>query len=85
MLIQHDAEVAGALPHLVQSAAAVAQQVDQRHALGIEQLEGEPDALGRVLDPGEGVGDVGQQVFATAEVPVLVAERDTQLSRSGRP
>ncbi len=79
VLVEHDAEVAGALAHLVQSAAAVAQQVDQRHALGIEQLEGEPHALGRVLDPGEGIGDVRQQVLAPAEMAVLVAERDAHL------
>ena len=47
VLIQHDAEVPGTLAHLVQSAAAVAQQIDQRHALGIEQLEGEPHPLRR--------------------------------------
>ena len=81
VLVQHDAEVAGALAHLVQSAAAVAQQVDQRHALGIEQLEGEPDPLGRVLDPGEGVGDVREHVLAATQVAILVAERDAQLSQ----
>ena len=48
VLVEHDAEVTGALAHLVKSAAAVAQQIDQRHALGIEQLEGEPHPLGRV-------------------------------------
>ena len=81
VLVEHDAEVAGALAHLVQGAAAVAQQVDQRHALGIEQLEGEPDPLGRVLDPGEGIGDVREHVLAATQVAILVAERDAQLSQ----
>jgi hypothetical protein len=36
VLSQHDAGVASALAHLVQGVAAVAQQVDERYALGIE-------------------------------------------------
>jgi tail tape-measure protein len=32
-----------------------------------------------MLDPGEGIGDVRQQVLAPAEVPVLVAECDAHL------
>jgi hypothetical protein len=36
VLVENDAEIAGALAHLVKGAAAIAQQVDQRHALGIE-------------------------------------------------
>jgi hypothetical protein len=81
VLVEHDAEVAGPLAHLVQRAAAVAQQIDQRHALGIEQLEGEPHPLGRILDPSEGIGNVRQQVLAAAQVAILVTERDTQLSQ----
>jgi hypothetical protein len=76
VLVQHDAEITSALAHLVKGAAAVAQQVDQRHAFGIEQLEGEPDALSRILDLGEGLGDVREQVLALAQVAVLVAKRD---------
>jgi pyridine nucleotide-disulfide oxidoreductase len=79
VLVEHDAEVAGALPHLVESTAAIAQQVDERHAFGIEQLEGEPHALGRILDPGEGIGDVRQQVLAPAEMPILIAKRNAHL------
>jgi 4'-phosphopantetheinyl transferase EntD len=60
VLVEHDAEVAGALAHLVQSTTAVAQEVDERHTLGIEQLEGEPHALGRIFDPGEGIRDVSK-------------------------
>jgi hypothetical protein len=67
--------------HLVQSATAVAQQVDQRHAFGIEQLEGEPDALGRILDPSEGIGDVPEQVFALAQVAVLIAKGKAHLRK----
>ena len=81
VLVQHDAEVTSALAHLLQSTTAVAQQVDQRHALGIEQLEGEAYALGRVLDPGEGIGDVREHVLAATQVAILVAERDAQLSQ----
>jgi hypothetical protein len=76
VLVQDDAEVTGALPHLIERIAAAAEQVDQRHALGIEQLEGEPHALRRVLDAGEGIRDVGEQVLAAAQVAALVAERD---------
>ena len=79
MLVQDDAEVTGALAHLLERAAAAAEQVDQRHALGIEQLEGEPHPLGRILDAGEGVGDVGEQVLAAAQVAALVAQRDAHL------
>ena len=79
MLVQHDAEVTRPLAHLLERAAAVAQQVDQRHAFGIEQLEGEPNPLGRILDAGEGVGDVSQQVLAAAQVAALVAQRDAHL------
>jgi hypothetical protein len=59
--------------------AAAAEQVDQRHALGVEQLEREPHALGRVLDASEGVGDFAEQVLAAAQVAALVAQRDAHL------
>jgi hypothetical protein len=96
MLVEHDAEVAGALPHLVESTAAIAQQVDERHAVGIEQLEGEPYPLCGILDPREGIGNVRQQVLAPAQAPILVAERNAHarkrvlglaraLGRLGRP
>jgi hypothetical protein len=65
--VEHNAQAPRPLAHPFERAAAVAQQVDQGHALGVEQLEGEPHPLGRVLDPGEGVGDVGQQVLAPAQ------------------
>jgi hypothetical protein len=73
VLVQHDAEVTGALAHLLQGPAAIAQQVDQRHAFGIEQLERKPHPLGRILDPGEGVGDIAEQVLAPAQVAALIA------------
>ena len=79
MLVQHDAEVTGALAHLFERAAAAPEQVDQRHALGIEQLEGKPNPLGRILDAGEGVRDVTEQVLAAAQVAALVAQRDAHL------
>ena len=79
VLVQDDAEVTGALAHLLERTAAVAQQVDERDAFGIEQLEGKPHPLGRVLDAGEGVGDVGEQVLAPAQVAALVAQRDAHL------
>jgi hypothetical protein len=79
VLIQDDAEVTGPIPHLLQGPAAAPEQVDQRHALGIEQLEGKPHPFGRILDAGEGVGDVAQQVLAPAEVAALVAQRDAHL------
>ena len=79
VLVQHDAEVTRALAHLLERAAAAAEQVDQRHAFGIEQLEGKPHPLGRILDAGEGVGDVGEQVLAAAQVAALVAQRDAHL------
>ena len=79
MLVQHDAEVTRPLAHLLERAAAAAEQVDQRDALGIEQLEGEPHPLGRVLDAGEGIGDVAEQVLAAAQVAALVAQRDAHL------
>jgi POTRA domain, ShlB-type len=54
--------------------------VDQGDALGIEQLEGEPHALGRVLDSGERVGDVAEQVLAAAQHP-----RPVSRHRAPRP
>ena len=82
MLVQDNAEVTGPIAHFVERIAAAAEQVDQRNALGIEQLEREPDPLGRVLDADEGVGDVAEQVLAPAQMPVLVAERDAHLGES---
>jgi hypothetical protein len=66
VLVEHDAEVTSALAHLVHGTAAVAEQVDERQALGMEQLEGEPHPLGGVLDPGEGVAHVSEQVLGDA-------------------
>ena len=77
VLVEHDAEVTGALTHLFQRAAA--QQVDERHTFGIEQLEREPNPLGWILDPRERVGDIGKQILAPAEVAALVAERNAHL------
>jgi hypothetical protein len=79
VLVQDDAEIASPLTHLFECAAPVAEQVDQLHAFGIEQLEGKPHALGRILDAGERVGDIGQQVLAAAQVAALVAQRDAHL------
>jgi hypothetical protein len=79
MLVEHDAEVTGALTHLLERIAAAAEQVDERHALGIEQLEGEPHPLGRVLDAREGVRDVGEHILAPAQVAALVAQRNAHL------
>jgi hypothetical protein len=75
--IEHEAEVTGPLAHLLQCAAGVAQQVDQRYAFGIEQLEREAHPLGRVLDPGEGslhvrlqrASDGGDEVHLCAAPP----------------
>jgi hypothetical protein len=76
VLVQDDAEVTGPLAQLFQRAAAVAQQVDERDALGIEQLEGEAYPLGRVLGAGEGVGDITDQILAPPQVAALIAERE---------
>ena len=73
MLIEHDAEVASTLTHLVERIAAAPEQVDQRDAFGIKQLEGEAHPLRRVLDAGEGVGNVREQVLAAAQVAALIA------------
>ena len=58
----------GPLTLLIERIAAAPEQVDERHALRIEQLERKPHALGRVLDPGEGVSDIREQVLASAQV-----------------
>jgi hypothetical protein len=79
VLVQHDAEITRPLAHLIERTAAAAEEVDERHALRIEQLEGEPDALGRILNAGEGVGDVAEQVLAPTQVTALVAQRDAHL------
>jgi hypothetical protein len=76
------AEVTGPLAHLLQRAAAIAQHVDQRHALGVEQLEGKPHPLGRVLDTGEGIRNISEQILAPTQIAALVAQRDTQLGTS---
>jgi hypothetical protein len=81
-LIEHDAEIASPLTHLLECIAAAAEQVDQRDALGVEQLEGKPHPFGRVLDAGEGVGDVAEQILAPAHVAALVTQRDAQLGKS---
>jgi hypothetical protein len=73
MLVQDNPEVTSSLTHLLERIAAAAEQVDQRDALGIEQLEDEPHALGRILDAGEGVGHICEQVLARAQVAALVA------------
>jgi hypothetical protein len=79
VLVEHDAEAACPLTHLLERIAAAAEQVDQRHALGIEQLEGKPHPLGRILDLCEGIGDVREQVLAAAQVAALVAQRNAHL------
>jgi hypothetical protein len=79
VLIEDDPEVASPLTHLIERTAAVAQQVDERHALGIEELEGKPHPLGRILDASEGVSYVAEQVLAPPQVAALVAQRDAHL------
>jgi hypothetical protein len=79
VLVQDVPKVTGALAHLVQRAAAAAEQVDQRHTLGVEQLEGEANPRGRILDTGEGVGNVAERILAPAQVAALVAQRDAHL------
>ena len=79
VLVEHDAEVTGALAHLVERIAAAAEQVDQRHPFGIEQLEGKPHPLGRILDAREGIRQIGEQVLAAAQIAALVAQRDAHL------
>ena len=68
--VQHDAEVASPLAHLFQCATAVAQQVDERHALGIEELERKPHPLGWVLDAGKGVGYIAEQSSLLRSLPL---------------
>src|SRR5919106_180669 len=62
--------------------AGAAKEVDQRHALGIEQLEREPYPFGRILDAREGIGDIGQQVLAPTQVAALVTQRNAHLRES---
>jgi hypothetical protein len=79
MLVQDDAEVTCPLAHLFERAAAAPEQVDQRDAFGVEQLEGESHPLGGILDARKGIGDVGEQVLAAAQVAALVPQRDAHL------
>jgi hypothetical protein len=81
VLVQDEAQITRALPHLLERIAAAAEQVDQRHAFGVEELEGEPHALGRILDLREGVGDIGEQVLAAAQMAILIPQRDAQLGK----
>jgi hypothetical protein len=67
------------LSQLLECAVAAAEQIHQRHAFGVEQLEGEPHPLGRILDPGERIRDISEQVLAAAQVAALVAKRDAHL------
>jgi hypothetical protein len=53
----------------------------QRHALGVEELEGESDALGRVFDACEGIGDVGGRSSLRRRLP-LRSQRDAHLRES---
>jgi hypothetical protein len=76
MLVQDDAEITGALAHLFERIAPAAEQVDERHAFGIEQLEGKPQPLGRVLDLHKGICHLGQQVLAPAQVAALITKCD---------
>jgi hypothetical protein len=78
MLVQYDSQITSALAHLFECAAAVAQEIDERHAFGIEQLESNPNPLGRILNAGERVGDVLEQVLAAAQA-ALVAQRNAHL------
>jgi hypothetical protein len=75
MLVEDDAQVTSPLAHLLESPATVAQEIDQRHAFGVEQLEREPHPLRGILDPDEGVGDISKQLLAPAQVAALVAQR----------
>jgi Resolvase, N terminal domain len=59
--------------------AAAAEQVNQRNALGVEQLEGEAHPLGRVFDAREGVCDISKQVLTAAQVAALITQRDAHL------
>jgi hypothetical protein len=68
MLVEDNPEVTRPLAHLFERTAAVAEQVDERHALGIEQLEREAHPLGRVLNAGKRVRDIGEQILAPAQV-----------------
>jgi hypothetical protein len=79
VLVQDDPEVTSPISHLLQRTAAVAEQIDQRNALGVEQLEGKPHPLGRVLDARKGVGDVTEKVLAAAEIAALVAQGNAHL------
>jgi hypothetical protein len=47
--IENDAEIARPLPHLLQGRAPAAEQVDEGHAFGVEELEGKPQPFGRIL------------------------------------
>ena len=77
--IEHDAEVTGSLPHFLEHAAAPWSRLTSATPSESNGFEGEPDALGRVLDAGKRVGDLAAQVLAAAEVPALVTERDAHL------
>jgi hypothetical protein len=79
VLIQDDAEIPRPLPHLLERVAAAAEQIDERHTLGIEPLEREPHPLGRILDAGEGVSDIREQIVGPAQVAILVTQRDAHL------
>jgi hypothetical protein len=72
----------GPLTHLLERSATVAEQVDQCHTLGSEELEGKPHPLRRILDAGKGVSDVGEQVLAPPQVAAPVAQRNAHLRES---
>jgi hypothetical protein len=79
VLVQHDAEITRPLAHLFERIAAATEQVNERHALGVEQLEGKPHPLRRVFDAGKRIADISEQVLAAAQVAALVAQRDAHL------
>jgi hypothetical protein len=81
VLVEHDAEIASPPPHLLERIAAAAEQFDEGHALGIEQLERKPHPFGRVFDASESISDVREQVLAAAQMTVLIPQHDPQLGK----
>jgi hypothetical protein len=70
VLVQDDAEGTRTLSHLLQRATTVTQQVDSATPSEPKSLKARRDAFGRVLDAGEGVSDVAEQVLAPAQLPL---------------
>ena len=82
MLVEHDAQVTSAIAHLLERAAAAPEQVDQRDAFGIEQLERKAHPLRRILDARESISHISEQVLAAAQVAALITQRDAHLRES---